>query len=118
MFKSRRPDQSLPFVTPGAGQVEKNASPDPSCAHWRVAGRVQGVGFRWFVLQAARRHGVRGDVRNLPDGRVEIRAAGQADRVAAFLGEVRHGPQGARVDRVEQLEPDSTLRFREFDIGR
>jgi acylphosphatase len=70
------------------------------------------------VLQAARRHGIRGDVRNLPDGRVEIRAAGQAEQVAAFLEEARQGPRDACVDRVERLSPETTLRFRGFDIRR
>jgi acylphosphatase len=98
--------------------VEEIASPNLSFAHWRVAGRVQGVGFRWFVLQAAERHAIRGDVRNLPDGRVEIRAVGHAEQLAAFREEATLGPPGARVDRVQQLEPDATLRFRGFDIRR
>lgn len=85
-------------------------------AHWLLAGRVQGVGFRWFVQRTAGRHGIDGDVRNLADGRVEVRAAGDAERLAAFLDDVRQGPPGGRVDGVEQLDPDPDLRFDGFDI--
>jgi acylphosphatase len=73
---------------------------------WRVAGSVQGVGFRWFVQQAAMRHGVDGDVCNLPDGRVEVRARGNDERLKALLADVRSGPRHARVDHVETLEPE------------
>jgi acylphosphatase len=71
-----------------------------------ISGRVQGVGFRWFVLKAARRHGARGDVRNLPDGRVELRAMGDREEMQRFLDEVRRGPAGSRIDDVDEREPD------------
>jgi acylphosphatase len=95
-----------------------NETPSEDSAHWIVAGRVQGVGFRWFVLRAATGCGVRGDVRNLPDGSVEIRATGRPEQLSALLSEVRAGPRGARVDSVERREPDSSLRFGAFDIRR
>ena len=82
--------------------------------HWYVAGRVQGVGFRYHVREAARRHNVAGDVRNLPDGRVEIRAAG--GKLEQFLAEVRQGPPGSRVDRVERLALDPVPPFEGFEI--
>ena len=85
-------------------------------AHWLVAGRVQGVGFRWFVLRCARRHGLRGDVRNLPDGRVEVRAAGDAPGIAAMVEDLEQGPLAARVDFVEQLPPEPGLSFEGFEI--
>ena len=94
------------------------ATPETSVAHWLVAGRVQGVGFRWFVCRAAEQLGVRGDVRNLRDGRVEIRASGSADLVSALLDEVRRGPSGARVDGVEQLSPDPSIGFHDFGVRR
>ena len=82
--------------------------------HWYVSGRVQGVGFRYHVLDAARRHGVRGDVRNLADGRVEIRAVG--GELERFLAEVRVGPYGARVDDVEARELTDAAELHEFCI--
>ena len=66
-----------------------------------IGGRVQGVGFRYFAEDAARREGVRGWVRNLPDGRVEAVAEGEAESVERFERAIRHGPPGARVDHVE-----------------
>jgi acylphosphatase len=71
---------------------------------WRVSGRVQGVGFRWFVLLAARRLEIEGDVRNLPDGRVEIRSRASDSRLQEFRSVVLEGPSGARVDRIERYE--------------
>ncbi len=69
-----------------------------------VAGRVQGVGFRYFTLDAARREGVHGTVQNLDDGRVEIVAAGEAEALTRFEMAIRRGPTGARVDDVS-VEP-------------
>jgi acylphosphatase len=66
-----------------------------------VDGRVQGVGFRYFTEAAASREGVSGWVKNLPDGRVEILAEGEAEAVERFERKVRHGPPGARVKDVE-----------------
>jgi acylphosphatase len=85
-------------------------------AHWIVSGRVQGVGFRWFVQRAAQRIGVRGDVRNLPDGTVEVRAEGSADELGRLLSAVREGPSCGRVDRVVELQADPDLHFLGFDI--
>ena len=70
-------------------------------AHWIVVGKVQGVGFRWFVREQARRWGVRGWVRNLPDGSVEIAASGADESLAGLLAAVRRGPDGAAVDAVQ-----------------
>lgn len=67
-----------------------------------VRGHVQGVGFRYFARDAARRLGLRGWVRNLRDGRtVEVQAAGQAGAVEQLLEELRAGPPGAIVTEVE-----------------
>ncbi len=71
-----------------------------------VDGLVQGVGFRFFAERAARDLGVRGWVRNLPDGRVEAVAAGPGDRVEAFVDRLRRGPRGARVEGVETGEAE------------
>jgi len=66
-----------------------------------IAGRVQGVGFRFFAEAAAAREGLHGWVRNLSDGRVEIAAEGDEEAVERFERHIRHGPPGARVDAVE-----------------
>jgi acylphosphatase len=66
-------------------------------------GRVQGVGFRWFVREAARRRLLSGWVRNRPDGSVEIAAEGEGDALAAFVAAVRVGPAGAAVAEAREL---------------
>ena len=66
-----------------------------------ISGRVQGVGFRYFVQSAAVRESIRGWVRNLDDGRVETAGAGEPDAMERFERAIRQGPSGARVDRVE-----------------
>ncbi len=66
----------------------------------RVTGKVQGVGFRWFVTRAARSHQLGGWVRNLPDGTVQLEAEGSLDRIDEFLLTLRQGPPGSRVDAV------------------
>lgn len=68
--------------------------------HAKISGDVQGVGFRWFTLQAARECQVDGWVRNLPDGRVELLAQGERARLSRLLQHVRQGPPGSRVLQV------------------
>lgn len=69
-------------------------------AHALISGRVQGVFFRLETREAARRHGVGGWVRNLPDGRVEAVFEGPRPAVEAVLDWCRQGPPQARVDEV------------------
>jgi acylphosphatase len=69
--------------------------------HYLVSGRVQGVGFRYFTQAAAERGGVCGWVENRPDGRVAIRAEGDADAIERFERDIRRGPPGGRVEDVE-----------------
>jgi len=66
-----------------------------------ISGRVQGVGFRYFTEATARREGIIGWVRNTPDGRVEVAAEGDAEALERFERSLRHGPRGARVERVD-----------------
>lgn len=76
----------------------------------RVTGRVQGVGFRWFVKETARRLGLAGWVRNASDGSVELEAAGPADQVGRLRDAVGRGPDGARVEALhEQPAGDDEL---------
>ncbi len=65
-----------------------------------ISGRVQGVGFRYFVQSAAVRESMSGWVRNLDDGRVEAAAAGETEAMERFERAIRQGPPAARVDRV------------------
>jgi acylphosphatase len=69
-----------------------------------VAGRVQGVGFRWFVEHEARALGVGGWVRNADDGTVEVVASGTADQLARLRKALEQGPRAARVDEVREAE--------------
>ncbi|MHA6719576.1 acylphosphatase [Sphingomonas sp. RS6] len=66
-----------------------------------VSGRVQGVGYRDWVVRTAQRSGVTGWVRNLKDGRVEIVAAGEEPALEALVEACRTGPSLARVEHVE-----------------
>jgi acylphosphatase len=69
--------------------------------HVRVTGVVQGVGFRWFVREKARRLGLSGWVRNLADGSVEVAAAGDQGQIDLLVGELKKGPPGAVVDQIQ-----------------
>jgi acylphosphatase len=66
-----------------------------------VRGRVQGVGFRWFVEREAHLLGIAGWVRNNHDGSVEILAQGTRDQLSGLHSRLREGPRAARVDAVE-----------------
>jgi acylphosphatase len=83
-----------------------------------VSGRVQGVGFRWFTRQAARDLGLAGRVRNLPDGRVEMEAAGSPEQLDAFRERLRQGPPGARVASLDEQEIPDVPAWDGFDIDR
>jgi acylphosphatase len=82
----------------------------------RIAGRVQGVGFCWFVRDLVRRHAIEGEVRNLADGRVEVRARGGAHEIESLVDAVRRGPAGARVTAVEAFAADEEWTFDGFEI--
>ncbi len=73
--------------------------------HVAVRGRVQGVGFRWFVRERARRLGLTGWVRNARDGSVEVAARGPADSLRLLAEALRDGPDAAFVESVDELGP-------------
>jgi acylphosphatase len=82
-----------------------------------VRGRVQGVGFRWFVQRAAERLGIVGDVRNLPSGEVEVRAQADESILDLFKRELRNGPPSAQVGEVIEQDLPVTDRYSSFQIG-
>lgn len=86
--------------------------------HLLIDGRVQGVGYRWFARQAGRELGLTGKVRNLPDGRVEVHAAGDPEQLAAFIERLRQGPRAARVTEITEEELASVPDWVGFDIDR
>ena len=77
--------------------------------HLRIHGRVQGVGFRWFVRVHARRLGLAGYVSNHADGSVEVAASGEQAKLDELERMVRQGPDGARVSSVEELPSTQDL---------
>jgi acylphosphatase len=68
--------------------------------HFLIQGRVQGVGFRWFVQRTASELELRGWVRNTEEGDVEVVAAGEPVDLDELRASLRRGPRGARVDRL------------------
>jgi acylphosphatase len=69
-----------------------------------VRGRVQGVGFRWFVEREAHMLGIKGWVRNNSDGSVEVLAMGTRDQLLGLRSRLQQGPRAARVDDVEESD--------------
>ena len=82
-----------------------------------VHGVVQGVGFRYFAHRAARELGIRGWVRNRPDGSVETVAEGDEGAVAEYLARLERGPAGARVERIEVVAA-AIESFSAFEVTR
>jgi len=72
--------------------------------HFLVQGRVQGVGFRWFVHHEASNLDLRGWVRNTEEGEVEVLASGSADNLNALRSILHRGPRGCRVDHVQERQ--------------
>ena len=81
-----------------------------------VSGRVQGVGFRYFVRRMAEAFDIRGSVRNRGDGSVEIVATGSAENIRSFREQIEIGPDGARVDRIEAEPREAPERIDRFRI--
>ena len=83
-----------------------------------VSGMVQGVGFRWFVRERARRWGLTGWVRNNADGSVELEARGDDVGLAGLRRDVATGPRGAEVEEVAELPADGSAGDEPFTIRR
>jgi acylphosphatase len=76
--------------------------------HYLVKGRVQGVGFRWYVHREAAALELNGWVRNTEDGHVEVLAAGAAEDLSELSQALRKGSRGSRVDSVIEHELDES----------
>lgn len=84
-----------------------------------VRGRVQGVGFRWFVSRNADHLGVRGTVRNRADGAVEVvLQADEAEPMAELMERLREGPPGSRVEEVKCEPMEEAPRYAGFQVVR
>jgi acylphosphatase len=81
-----------------------------------VRGRVQGVGFRWFVEREAHMLGIAGWVRNNHDGSVEVLAQGTRDQLLGLHSRLREGPRAARVDAVDVSDAKPLARLSSFRI--
>ena len=86
--------------------------------HFLIRGRVQGVGFRWFVHREASELDLRGWVRNAEEGDVEVVASGPAEDLADLRTSLRRGPRGARVDQLieHHLEETEAAALESFRI--
>ena len=76
--------------------------------HFLIQGRVQGVGFRWYVHREASELDLRGWVRNTEDGHVEVVAHGDEADLAELRASPRRGPRGSRVDRLIEHHLDES----------
>jgi acylphosphatase/2-polyprenyl-3-methyl-5-hydroxy-6-metoxy-1,4-benzoquinol methylase len=110
--KAQLPD--TPWILTYARAVVREA---PAELHAIVRGRVQAVGFRYFVQRQATALGLRGWVRNLGDGStVEVMAEGPRDALEALLTDLRSGPRHAAVDSVEVNWAEPSRAFSAFEI--
>jgi acylphosphatase len=87
--------------------------------HFLIQGRVQGVGFRWFVNREASELGLRGWVRNTEEGEVEVVASGTEADLADLRARLRCGPRGSRVDRLIEhyLDDSEAAELSSFRMG-
>jgi acylphosphatase len=81
-----------------------------------VRGRVQGVGFRWFVEREAHILQIAGWVRNNHDGSVEVLAMGTREQLAGLHSRLREGPRAARIDDVEVSEAEPVAGLNSFQV--
>lgn len=83
-----------------------------------VSGKVQGVSFRWFTVQAAREYGLNGYAKNMNDGTVEVVAEGPKARLELLIEKVKQGPPFSSVDEVAVAWNNPTNQFSDFNILR
>jgi len=83
---------------------------------YKIHGRVQGVGFRHSTLRTAVSLGIKGYVRNLYDGTVEVLAEGNENSMNQFVNYLKTGPRMARVERVDLIEQNAENKYGDFHI--
>jgi acylphosphatase len=83
--------------------------------HIFISGRVQGVGFRAFTRKEASTRGIRGWVKNLADGRVEIKIEGEREKIKDMIRRIKEGPSFARVDDIEVID-EEIENFDRFEV--
>jgi acylphosphatase len=83
---------------------------------YRITGRVQGVGYRYFARGHARSLGLKGWVRNRSDGSVEVHAEGPAERLDALEALLRQGPPHGDVTGLDRLAPDAGETYGDFEL--
>lgn len=81
-----------------------------------VSGRVQGVGYRWFAFQAARKLKIEGTVRNLPNGDVEVFASGPKENLQTFLELLKDGPSFGYVTELKTNKVTPAISYEDFKI--
>ena len=89
---------------------------DVRARRFLVRGRVQGVGFRWFVEREAHTLGIAGWVRNNSDSSVEVLAQGTRDQLSGLRSRLQQGPRAARVDDVQESEAKAVPGLTTFRI--
>jgi acylphosphatase len=94
----------------------KSVTESSQTRRFLVRGRVQGVGFRWFVEREAHLLNIVGWVRNDPDGSVEVLATGTHDNLATLRERLKTGPRAARVDKVEEFEAEPVAGLNSFQV--
>ncbi len=99
-----------------AESASRPPQPETAAVEARITGRVQGIGFRYFAFEEARRLGLVGYVRNTRDGGVRAYAEGPRDRLEQFLRALERGPQGSRVQDVRVSWGSSTGSYSAFSI--
>lgn len=86
-------------------------------AEFRVYGQVQGVGFRYFAKRVAEKLNIKGNVKNLPDGTVQILAQGDEETLRRFLEIIRKGPPFSSVIKITVTGRENPTHFQAFEIG-
>ncbi len=96
--------------------MASESKPQLQTRRYLVRGRVQGVGFRWFVEREAHILGVYGWVRNTFDGNVEVLATGTREQLSSLRRKLQLGPRAARVDEVEESDAQPVEGLNTFRI--
>jgi len=104
------------FEGAGTGILTTAMAENMQSRRFVVRGRVQGVGFRWFVEREANVLGIAGWVRNRADGTVEVLAMGRKEQLSRLHSRLRQGPRAARVDEVEIEEAQPVEGLNTFRI--